>query len=614
MNMKKLILCIGLFLLLFGSVSCNKNNDDDQDKHEHTIEIIQAVSPTCTDTGLTEGQKCSVCGAILKNQTTIPALGHDLGEWVEVVVPTYTTPGKKRESCTRCDYFIEEEIASLDPKFFVDEVIAKVEIPEETMVDLSLPKELDGVSIKWKTSNNYILTADGKIVSRGNTNKKVSLVATYSFNNFSKDVTYNIVILGYTDLEKLQMEMDRISFPEIVNGNLDLITNFNYGIDVTYVSSDPDILTNEGIVTLQSEEVVVSLTVLLKLGEEEMEKTFDLRLAKYEPDVKKHQIVEYAKDYDIEIQENLELVDNRLVLADRALSATYISNEITTLGFTSMVGSWAAISSVHATCELKISLRVDGTWSDYITYSPWGLGLQNASYDQNNGMIKLSTDEVMVLNNKQADGIKYMVTLKRDALTDESPKLSLVSFALSIPGYSYYVNTKDLPKEKVYDVPRLYQGAVPEIGSSICSPTSTTMLLKYHGFDFSSYDVEYEHRYIASIVRDYGNNIYGNWVYNTVTMGGYGLNAYVARMYSVDELIYHLANVGPVALSVKGTMISSEKTYTTAGHLIVAIGYKYINNVLYIVTNDPNVQNVYCEYSFSVINSTWRNIAYVVEK
>lgn len=108
-----------------------------------------------------------------------------------------------------------------------------------------------------------------------------------------------------------------------------------------------------------------------------------------------------------------------------------------------------------------------------------------------------------------------------------------------------------MPKEVVYDVPKLYQGAVPVIGNSICSATSTTMLLKYHGFHFSSFDAEYEHRYIASIVRDYGNNIYGNWVYNTVTMGGYGLNSYVARMYSVDELIYHLAHVGPVALSVK---------------------------------------------------------------
>ena len=88
------------------------------------------------------------------------------------------------------------------------------------------------------------------------------------------------------------------------------------------------------------------------------------------------------------------------------MNATYYSKEINTLGFTSLVGSWSAISSTDATCELKISVKVDDVWSEYITYSPWGLGLQNASYDQNNGMIKLSTDEVIVLNNKKATGIK----------------------------------------------------------------------------------------------------------------------------------------------------------------------------------------------------------------
>lgn len=611
MNMKKVILFIGLTFLIFLVTSCN--NDNHKNEHQHILETMYGFSPTCTNSGLSNGTKCSICNTILEQQVEIPALGHNLGDW-EIIEATYTQNGKKKRKCTRCDYFEEEDIPMLDAEAYVDDIIKSVVIPSEIMQDITLPIAIEGVDIKWKTTNTYLLTSEGKIVERYASNKKVSLIATYYFHNFSKEVTYNIVILGYTDDEKLQMEMDKISFPEMVSGNLDLKTNFNYGIVATYISSDPDCLTNEGIVTLQDKEVIVSMTVILKLGEKEMEKTFDLKLAKYEPDVKNHQIIEYAKDFDINTQENLSISNDRLVLADDTVTATYYSKEINTLGFTSLVGSWSAISSVDATCELKISVKVDDVWSEYITYSPWGLGLQNASYDQNNGIIKLSTDEVMVLNNKKATGMKYSVTLNRTSLNVASPKLSLVSFALSIPDYSYYVDTKDLPKEVVYDVPKLYQGAVPVIGNSICSATSTTMLLKYHGFHFSSFDAEYEHRYIASIVRDYGNNIYGNWVYNTVTMGGYGLNSYVARMYSVDELIYHLAYVGPVALSVKGTMISNEKTYTTAGHLIVAIGYKYIDDVLYIVCNDPNVENVYCEYSLSVINNTWRNITYVVEK
>lgn len=44
--------------------------------HVHTEEIIPAKAPTCTDTGLTDGKKCSECGEILVVQETVDALGH----------------------------------------------------------------------------------------------------------------------------------------------------------------------------------------------------------------------------------------------------------------------------------------------------------------------------------------------------------------------------------------------------------------------------------------------------------------------------------------------------------------------------------------------------------
>ena len=43
---------------------------------EHTEETIHGKAATCTETGLTDGVKCSVCGTVLVAQQEIPATGH----------------------------------------------------------------------------------------------------------------------------------------------------------------------------------------------------------------------------------------------------------------------------------------------------------------------------------------------------------------------------------------------------------------------------------------------------------------------------------------------------------------------------------------------------------
>lgn len=70
----------------------------------HTEETLEAVAPTCEDTGLTEGKKCTVCGVDTVVQNTVDALGHDMTNVVaEAVAPTCTTTGSTTVvSCTRC--------------------------------------------------------------------------------------------------------------------------------------------------------------------------------------------------------------------------------------------------------------------------------------------------------------------------------------------------------------------------------------------------------------------------------------------------------------------------------------------------------------------------------
>lgn len=65
-------------------------------------ETVPAKAATCTQTGLTEGSKCSVCGETLQEQETIFALGHDLGEWTVTREPTHSAEGEEQRICSRC--------------------------------------------------------------------------------------------------------------------------------------------------------------------------------------------------------------------------------------------------------------------------------------------------------------------------------------------------------------------------------------------------------------------------------------------------------------------------------------------------------------------------------
>ena len=66
-------------------------------------EVIPAVDPTCTETGLTEGKACSVCGKVMVAQETVDATGHT-EETIPAVDVTCTKNGlAEGTKCSVCD-------------------------------------------------------------------------------------------------------------------------------------------------------------------------------------------------------------------------------------------------------------------------------------------------------------------------------------------------------------------------------------------------------------------------------------------------------------------------------------------------------------------------------
>ena len=71
------------------------------DPKGHTIVVDEAVAPTCTETGLTEGKHCSVCGEVLVAQTVVEAKGHRWGN-LQVTSATCTVDGYITITCGDC--------------------------------------------------------------------------------------------------------------------------------------------------------------------------------------------------------------------------------------------------------------------------------------------------------------------------------------------------------------------------------------------------------------------------------------------------------------------------------------------------------------------------------
>lgn len=514
------------------------------------------------------------------------------------------------------------------------EAANKLNMPKTINDDIKLTTKIDDVNIEWYTSNSEILTKQGKCsyVSKA---KTVTLGAGFSIDYEEKgetltyyyDVDYRIEVQPYSFEKRISLIKETIKFSDKIYGKVILPTTFEYDLFGSWSSNNQSVIKDDGTVIGPDIDTTVKLelTIKDKLDENNESKlTFEVVVPTYldndeELDFYYHNIIDYTSLYTPSHLHNLKFNDQgKVVLDDNVLSGTYESRIFHTHTFKSLVGSWSCITSPDATIELEISVYTGGKWSNYFTYGVWGLGKTNTYYNQsdNNTNTKMSVDEIIV-NNANANACKYRVTLKRNNVSTNSPVLSLVCLTIDITDsdYSYPVDISNLPKSVDNDLPKLYQYDVPNIGGSICSATTTTMLLKWKGYSFANMGKTYEHEYIASLVADPGHNspTYGNWSYNMAVAGAYGDNAYVARMYSWEEVMYHLATVGPMGASIRSS--NGEWGYNTNGHLVVVRGYRISDSGdVTVICNDPAVRNVYYEVTLRQFLQCWRGVSYVIEK
>ena len=94
--------CAAEGVMTYTCTLCGATRTEAIARTEHTPVTIPGKAATCTEDGLTEGSKCSVCDAVIQAQEIIPATGHTWSEWTVTQEPTCTDGGTEVRTCSAC--------------------------------------------------------------------------------------------------------------------------------------------------------------------------------------------------------------------------------------------------------------------------------------------------------------------------------------------------------------------------------------------------------------------------------------------------------------------------------------------------------------------------------
>ncbi|TQM79414.1 peptidase C39-like protein [Saccharothrix saharensis] len=273
---------------------------------------------------------------------------------------------------------------------------------------------------------------------------------------------------------------------------------------------------------------------------------------------------------------------------------------VTGFAATQAVASWNADTPPGT--WLQVELRGDGT--PWYVMARWALGDRDIERTTVSGQSDEhgSVDVDTFLAARPLRAYQLRVTLYRLTGTRTSPLLRMAgAMASAIPDrFTVPTSAPGVARGVELPVPRysqnVHEGHYPEYdggGEAWCSPTSTAMVVEYHGRgpsadDLSWVDPDHADRTVDHAARHTYDHDYrgaGNWPFNTAYAATFGLRGHVTRLRSLSELEGYIARGVPVITSQ--SFREDELTgagYGTAGHIMVVVGFTGDGDV---IANDP---------------------------
>jgi hypothetical protein len=247
--------------------------------------------------------------------------------------------------------------------------------------------------------------------------------------------------------------------------------------------------------------------------------------------------------------------------------------------FSSIVVSWEASAKEGTWIEIRARARVGGRLTRYYHLGVWSeSSLRHSAEAQADGDGHVDTDTLLLTHPATALQLEITLVAARPGATPTLRGLHAIVGSEPPP-------ERLLPDRRAWgvdiDVPRRSQ-LLHQHGNVWCSPTSTSMVIDHYGVRVPVPEA-------AAGTYDWVYAGTGNWPFNTAfaaALGGPPLEAFVTRLYQVEQLERLIAAGIPVVASVSfgpGDLPNAPAAWTK-GHLLVVRGFDVMGDV---IVNDP---------------------------
>ena len=211
----------------------------------HTEVVDEAVAPTCTETGLSEGKHCSACGNTLVPQDVVPAKGHSENpEYVNAVDATPESEGKfAYYACPDCNKAFTDESCTVEA---TDIVIPKLSLADYTTTTTVVDSVVTTVFTLISDTVEYSVSvvADSYLLINRGSDIYVSEYDYAKLNSDTVTVSYDKV-KGYT-YSVAEGATESLVNIKVSGASLTLIGEYNIALAAGWVPTNGDLLIGDG--------------------------------------------------------------------------------------------------------------------------------------------------------------------------------------------------------------------------------------------------------------------------------------------------------------------------------------------------------------------------------